>query len=264
MDNLEGVSQRLINAVLDEDIVSVKCYCKGSPEAINMLSINDGNGPIHISIYLRNSKLLRFLLRYGADPNLRNSRNDTPSHVAVKIGYLKALKILHSTGQCQFLCRNSNGESLLDMAHLSPSEAELRNPILCNYGKWRPEQKAAFADEIIKGRQECVEFIRSAVNDEYETKRIVSVKDMVKNNSRRQHVASILRAYNTANEKRYISRLDYPMHFREDDWTDEDIEFFNDHLDDVKEVTHKVFCRDFVRRAIRSGIDDIQLHKKTT
>lgn len=232
------------------------------PSWINNLSSIEGLGAIHIAIFMENTQMIKLLLEYGADPNLRDKSQNTPAHCAVKIGNIEILKILYDTGKCNFNddLPNKSGLKILDIASQPLSRDERRDPIVHMYGDWSPDQWSTTASKVERGRRECEEYIAAILKKEYEDKRASSVNHLIENMTARQHAANVLRSSVTANDKRYITRNDYPKNFTATDWTDRDIEFFNRHQDDVDKVIHCVFMRDFASRVVRSGCDDVKMH----
>lgn len=232
------------------------------PEWINKLSTIEGLGAIHIAIFMQNVPIIYLLLEYGADPNLRDRCDNTPAHCAVQIGNIEILKTLYATGKCNFNddLPNKFGQKLLDIASRQLSKDEIKDPIVHMYGDWCPDQWSFTAMKVEAGRLKCKEYISAVLKKEYEDKRTTSVKHLIENMSVRQHAANVLRGSVTANDKRYITRNDYPKNFTSSDWTERDISFFNQHQEDVDKVTHCVFMRDFASRVIRSGCDDVKAH----
>jgi ankyrin repeat protein len=64
---------------------------------VNQLD-SDGNRPIHIAVTLDKSDILKLLLEKKADPNLKNSQNETAYDLAVKLGKEEMKTILQQYG----------------------------------------------------------------------------------------------------------------------------------------------------------------------
>ena len=260
MDNHTSL---LINAVLDSDLHSVQELSREFPDAINRVSLGTGLGAVHCAIYLRNLKILKILLKFGADPNLPDRENNYPVHCAAKVGFVRALKVLQKQKSCNFFVLNAAGESIIDIAGNMPSIEETQSSPVFSYGTWDSESKSEFMKNLVATRRDCYNYILKVQQTTYNQKRIKSARDMIVANSKRQSVSNIIRSYNSASEKRYVNRMDYPMRFSESDWTENDKEFFNRHVDDVRMVIHAVFCRDFVRRVVHSGLYEVEQKIRT-
>lgn len=253
-------SQVLMNAVMEEDIDRVLVCCKENPEWMDLLSPSQGLAPIHVAIYLRNCKILRTLLKKGADPNLKDVDGNTPAHCAVKIGFLDGLKLLYETKKCQLsIISNNTGYTALDISKMPLDEAELEKPFNHMFGDWNPAGYRKSVEDIIDGRTHCYQFILQIMENEYNTKRIQVENSMITNNADRQYKTSIIRGATTISHLRYISRVDYVKAGGQGEWDETDVAFFNQHADDVTAVRQTVFVRDKVRKYLRSGFENVQL-----
>ena len=58
------------------------------------LSSEDGNTLLHVAVQTDSLEVIELLLSLGANPSIKNSRNETPAHTAARSGNLEILKYL--------------------------------------------------------------------------------------------------------------------------------------------------------------------------
>ena len=107
----EGYS--FLQAVRDaknEDVL--KALNKPGSQVINTRDITTGEGALHIVVRRGDASYTSFLLSKGADPNLRDGRNNTPLMIAVESGHGELVPLLLS-GRANPNLGNSSGETPL-------------------------------------------------------------------------------------------------------------------------------------------------------
>ena len=62
------------------------------------LSSEDGNTLLHLAVQTDTLEVVELLLSLGANPSIKNSRNETPAHTAARSGNLEILKYLVENG----------------------------------------------------------------------------------------------------------------------------------------------------------------------
>ena len=62
------------------------------------LSHPDGNTLLHYAVQADSLEVVDLLLNHGANPSIKNSRNETPAHSAARAGNLNILKFLVENG----------------------------------------------------------------------------------------------------------------------------------------------------------------------
>jgi ankyrin repeat protein len=92
---------------------------------INAKDRDTGEGALHILVRGRDLNWTAFLLGKRANPNLQNSRGETPLSLAAQIGWLEGAELLISRGASVDLA-NARGETPLIMAVHSRDVAMVR------------------------------------------------------------------------------------------------------------------------------------------
>jgi ankyrin repeat protein len=82
---------------------------------INAKDRDTGEGALHILVRGRDLNWMAFLVGKRANPNIQNSRGETPLNLAAQIGWLEGAEFLISRGAAVDLA-NSRGETPLIMA----------------------------------------------------------------------------------------------------------------------------------------------------
>lgn len=85
---------------------------KPGSQVVNTRDISTGEGALHIVAKQGNAQYLNFLLSRGADPNLRDGRNNTPLMVAVESGHGELVPLLIA-GRANPNLANASGETPL-------------------------------------------------------------------------------------------------------------------------------------------------------
>lgn len=83
----------------------------------------DGLAPLHLAALNRKPEVVRLLLQYGADPNVRNEHNQTPLHLAASLGEDESARALIKAG-----AHVNAAEGMSDMSplHLAAMEGHLQ------------------------------------------------------------------------------------------------------------------------------------------
>lgn len=92
---------------------------------INAKDRDTGDGALHILVRGRDITWLNFLLGKRANPNIQNSRGETPLSLSAQIGWLEGAELLLGRGASVDLA-NSRGETPLIMAVHSRDIAMVR------------------------------------------------------------------------------------------------------------------------------------------
>ncbi|MEM8726638.1 MAG: ankyrin repeat domain-containing protein, partial [Pseudomonadota bacterium] len=79
---------------------------------INTRDITTGDTGLHISTARRDVLWIRFLSQRGADPNIRNSKGQTPIQVAAQLGFVDGIEALIKAG-AQVNVADQQGETPL-------------------------------------------------------------------------------------------------------------------------------------------------------
>ncbi|XCN71501.1 MAG: ankyrin repeat domain-containing protein [Candidatus Electrothrix aestuarii] len=113
------MSKEIYNCILDQDIKCVKGYYKMGFD-INSHPLN--YEPILTSsVRSNNLNIVEFLLKNGADPNIRNYKELTPLMIAVVKQYFDIIKLLIKYGADPNI-KTSDGVRALDLANLCKSK----------------------------------------------------------------------------------------------------------------------------------------------
>jgi uncharacterized protein len=105
-----------IKAVKDREGAKVtELVSRPGTTVINSKDRDSGEGALHILVRGRDYDWISFLLGKKANPNIQNSRGETPLSLAAQIGWLEGAQILLSHGASADLA-NSRGETPLIMA----------------------------------------------------------------------------------------------------------------------------------------------------
>jgi ankyrin repeat protein len=109
-------SYTFIKAVKDRDAVKVTdVVSRPGTTIVNSKDRDTGEGALHILVRGRDYDWVSFLIGKRANPNLQNSRGETPLSLAAQIGWLEGAQLLLSHGASVDLA-NSRGETPLIMA----------------------------------------------------------------------------------------------------------------------------------------------------
>jgi len=109
-------SYTFIKAVKDRDGAKVTdVISRPGTTIINSRDRDTGEGALHILLRGRDYDWMSFLLGNKANPNIQNSRGETPLSLAAQIGWLEGAQILLSHGASVDLA-NARGETPLIMA----------------------------------------------------------------------------------------------------------------------------------------------------
>ncbi|HWW65549.1 MAG TPA: ankyrin repeat domain-containing protein [Sphingomonadaceae bacterium] len=93
-------SYRFLKAVRDHDGAKVTEYLDKPGTIINTRDYSSGETALHIVVQRRDSQWLAFLLTKGADPNIRDSKGNTPLALAAQLGWVE--------GATQLIARHAN------------------------------------------------------------------------------------------------------------------------------------------------------------
>jgi len=105
-----------IKAVKDRDAAKVTdVVSRPGTTIVNSKDRDTGEGALHILVRGRDYDWVSFLLGKRANPNLQNSRGETPLSLAAQIGWLEGAQLLLGHGAAADLA-NSRGETPLIMA----------------------------------------------------------------------------------------------------------------------------------------------------
>lgn len=108
---------------------------------VNTRDVTTGEGALHIVVKRGDSQYLAFLLSKGADPNLRDGRNNTPIMVAVDSGHGELVPLLLQ-GRANPNLANASGETPLIRAVQRRDLGLVRTLIA---GKADPDQRDSIA-----------------------------------------------------------------------------------------------------------------------
>jgi ankyrin repeat protein len=105
-----------IKAVKDHDAAKVsELVSRPGTTVVNSKDRDTGEGALHLLVRGRDYEWVSFMLGRRANPNIQNSRGETPLSLAAQIGWLEGAQILLSHGASADLA-NSRGETPLMMA----------------------------------------------------------------------------------------------------------------------------------------------------
>ncbi len=77
-----------------ENEEAVELILKTYPKLINMRSGHDGWSPLHDAVLKSNSEIVKILLKYGADPMIKDNSGGTPMDMATEFGKGEIVKLL--------------------------------------------------------------------------------------------------------------------------------------------------------------------------
>ena len=106
---------KFLQAVDKSDVNTVKDLINKNATVIDARDVTDGHTALHIATKRRDSVWLRYLLTYGANPNLPDKQGVTPLMLASQLGYVEGIGILASKG-AKVDASNDAGETPLILA----------------------------------------------------------------------------------------------------------------------------------------------------
>ena len=130
--------QAVRNAKNDEVLAALN---KPGSHIIDTKDVTTGEGALHIVVKRGDAVYTSFLLGKGADPNLRDGRNNTPLMLAVESGHGELVPILLA-GHANPNLANSSGETPLIRAVQRRDLALVRTLVA---GKADPDQRDTIA-----------------------------------------------------------------------------------------------------------------------
>ena len=77
-----------------ENEEAVELILKTHPKLINVRSGHDGWSPLHDAVLKSNSEIVKILLKYGADPMIKDNSGGTPMDMATEFGKGEIVKLL--------------------------------------------------------------------------------------------------------------------------------------------------------------------------
>jgi ankyrin repeat protein len=106
---------KFLQAVDKSDVETVKELINKNSTVIDSRDVGDGHTALHTATKRRDSVWLRYLLTFGANPNLADKRGVTPLMLASQLGYVEGIGILASKG-AKVDTANDAGETPLILA----------------------------------------------------------------------------------------------------------------------------------------------------
>jgi hypothetical protein len=118
VENLSGFNQKyisnyLFSAVEYNDSNEVEKALEAGADVT--MTIN-GDTPLHAAVRVNSPRIIRLLLEYGADSNVKNEDGDTPLHAAVRVNSPRIITLLLDYG-ADMNAENKDGESALQLAY---------------------------------------------------------------------------------------------------------------------------------------------------
>ncbi len=89
--------ETVFDAIRSSDAVAIDAMLRREPARVNTLSA-EGLAPLMMAVQRGNRMVAELLLRYGADPNVRNRLGKTPLHGAVWAGHAEMVELLIAAG----------------------------------------------------------------------------------------------------------------------------------------------------------------------
>ena len=89
---------KFLQAVEKADVETVKDLINKNSTVIDARDVSDGHTALHTATKRRDSVWLRYLLTFGANPNLADKQGVTPLMLASQLGYVEGIAILASKG----------------------------------------------------------------------------------------------------------------------------------------------------------------------
>ncbi|XDC58401.1 hypothetical protein R6Z07M_009583 [Ovis aries] len=133
---------------------------ESSCEVLNVMD-DYGNTPLHWAAGKNQVESVKFLLRKGANPNLRNCSMMAPLHVAVQGGYNDVMKVLIEHSSTDVNLEGENGNTALIITCFTDNSEAMqlllnKGAKPCKSNKWGcfPIHQAAFS-----GAKKCMEII---------------------------------------------------------------------------------------------------------
>lgn len=93
---LNNAFSHLRKLMKNERVKMVKKFIRKIPSLVNK-SDRNGITPLHIAAYYEDTHLVKFLLKHGAEPDLRTNDGFTPLHIAVYKGHFDTIDQLLET-----------------------------------------------------------------------------------------------------------------------------------------------------------------------
>jgi ankyrin repeat protein len=106
---------KFLQAVEKGDVDTVKDLINKNSTVIDARDVSDGHTALHTATKKRDSVWLRYLLTFGANPNLADKRGVTPLMLASQLGFVDGIAILASKG-AKVDAPNDAGETPLILA----------------------------------------------------------------------------------------------------------------------------------------------------
>ena len=106
---------KFLQAVEKGEVETVKDLINKNATVIDARDVSDGHTALHTVTRRRDSVWLRYLLTFGANPNLPDKQGVTPLMLASQLGYVEGIGILASKG-ARVDTANDAGETPLILA----------------------------------------------------------------------------------------------------------------------------------------------------
>ena len=138
-------AKKVLKYIKKGSMSKLRNYLKKSPVNMNEIRDSENRGVLHLSCYLGECKMTRYLLRYGVDPCMIDNEGNTPMHIALKYALefnnetvflnlvlplkkksKRVMNLANKIGEtpCELLCRLKNAlkRELSDKDQLSDSD----------------------------------------------------------------------------------------------------------------------------------------------
>lgn len=94
----EHFTEDICKAASAGDIDSIRYILQDAPDFINQQDLDHLDTPLHEAVWKSKFDVVEFLIKRGAEINIRNRRKQTPLHYAAMIGNSKITEFLISNG----------------------------------------------------------------------------------------------------------------------------------------------------------------------
>jgi Ankyrin repeats (many copies) len=248
-------TQKILNEVLNNDLEALDERLHADPHTVDSIG-HCGESALHIAIYKHNMAMIKLLINFGADPNVRNTqRGDTAVMTAARMGLFAALELMYETGRCDLFLRNADDRTALDIALDVPRDHELQLTRLYGYWDGRSDLESVRVP-MERGRKDCASYLKDKMDYDAWHRRRILVEEATAAHERHLISRRILRGDGFGHQAVFFEELTEPevSGGSEQDqsptlWDKTTVEFFESHPEDVTEVATRLKAIDFVGRS---------------
>ena len=142
--------------------------------------------------------------------NLKNSKGESITHVAAKLGDLKSLKMIYDTGMCDLHIENNDNLTPVGVCEQEFDESVLiAMKLFQNWSAGNDKEDEKLLN-IIEGRKLCHEFLLEKIKYEQTIKNDIVVEQVVGLNVKRKAISRIINGIDPSNFVEYTPIMNFP------------------------------------------------------